>query len=353
MPYLGKGPFIDLTQAPYDVTQPWQGNDAAVPDYTAAIQQAADDARNQGWGLMDTGGTDGGRLILPPFVVPISDTLMLHDGVSLEGHSKASSRISMRSSFPSTTPGKHMINLGAGDPHVRGHASFGGQIKNLFISAGIGMPAAAGNFVFYSRNAQDTGAILDTVVLDGGTHYGGGKYMEGDGGASLIKFKDLEIRARKDAIALGNVAFVVKVSGSTMVEFDGLEPACSWLDNEHPELGAVANSFGLMCLGGDFTIKRVHGEACKYPIYFGEYAGHGVPGDPDYSPGTDSNCFASVERVTGGGGNDRLVWEDSSKWHDKIMLERVDPKSPSIPYAFYSSTRSVLNKTKIVDRIRV
>lgn len=346
---------LDITQFPYSVTQPWQGNDASVPNPTAAIQQAIDDLAANGWGLMDTGGTDGGAIDFPPWVVgPITDTLIMRDGVRFVGNSKASSRLMMGTAFPGTTPDKHMVNLGAGDPHVRGHASFGGGIKDIIISARAGVLAAVGNFTVYSRNVQDSGAIIDNSVIDGGTHFGGIKYIEGDGGASLVKFADIEVRARKEAQAIGNVPMVVKVAGGTQVEIDGFEPACSWIDDAHPELGAFAGSYGLIALGGDFHIKRVHGEAVEYPIYFGEYAGHGSPGDPDYSPATDNSNQAYVERVTGGGGNKRLIFVDSAKWTGKITRDRIMLKTPTIPYSFYSSVNSALNSTvDIVDRSRV
>lgn len=345
------GPFIDLTQFPYNVTQPWQGVDASVPDYTAAIQQAFDDARNQGWGLMDTGGTDGGRIIHPPFVSSISDKLVMHDGVALEGHTRASSRIMMRQNFPGTTPGKHMIDLGDA---TTGHASFGGQIKNMNISARKGVLAASGNFVVYSNNVQDSGAIIENCRIDGGSHFGGHKYMEGRGGTSLLKYADIEMIARKDALALGNVCMVVKVSGSTLVEIDGFEPSCDWVDNNNLSLGAVTGSLGLVALGGNFHIKRTHGEAVQIPIYFGYYGGHGQPGDPDYSPASDGNGYAHVEYVTGGGGNTKLIWVDHAQWTGKVTREHVMLKSPSIPHSFYSSINSALNSTvDIIDRSRV
>jgi hypothetical protein len=346
---------LDITQFPYSVTQPWQGNDASVPDPTPKIQQAIDDLAANGWGLMDTGGTDGGVIDFPPWVVgPITDTLVMRDGVRFCGNSNASSRLMMGEAFPGTTPNKPMINLGAGDPNVRGHASFGGGIKDMFISARTGVVAATGNYVVYSRNVQDSGAIIENAVIDGGSHFGGIKYMEGDGGASLIQFKDIQVRARRLARAAGNVPMVVKVSGSTMVEIDGFEPYVDWADPEHLELGALASSYGLIALGGNFTIKRVHGEAVKWPIYFGVHGGSGTPGAPDYSPPTDTNSCAYIERVTGGGGNERLVYEDGAIWHGKITLDRILLTSPSIPYSFYSKNRSSLNNTAdIVDRIRL
>lgn len=345
---------LDLTQAPYNVTQPWQGVDASVPDYTAAIQQAADDLRNQGWGLLDTGGTDGGRIMLPPFVVSISDKIVLHDGISLEGNSKASSRIMMRESFPGTTPGKHMIDLGDA---TSGHASFGGQLRNVHVSARKGVLAAAGNFAVYSNNAQDSGAIIDNCIIDGGTHFGGIKYMEGIGGASLVKFAEIVAISRKDALAIGNVPMVVKVSGSCMVEVDGFEPVVSWIDDAHPENGAVANSLGILCLGGTFIIKRVHGEAVRHPIYFGEWAGSSTPrypGDTIGSPATDNFCQARVSFVTGGQGNTDLVWVDSTKWVGKLTLEHIMLKTPTITTALLSTTAGISSiNSDIIDRIRV
>lgn len=337
---------LDITKAPYNVTQPWQGVDASVPDYTSVIQQAIDDLAANGWGLMDTGGTDGGEIVFPPFVVSISDKLVMRDGIRFRGNNKAASRLMMRESFPGTTAGKHMLDLGDA---TTGHASFGGGIRDMHISARKGVVAAAANFVVYSNNVQDSGAIVDNCVIDGGSHFGGIKYMEGRGGASLLKFADLVVISRKDALAVGNVPMVVKVSGSTQVEIDGFEPVCDWIDNNNLALGAMPGSYGLLALGGDFTIKRVHGEAVRYPIYFGEYGGNG-----QNSPPTDNNCMAYVERVTGGGGNDRLIWEDSSKWHGRITRDRVTLKSPTVQYSFYSSSRSSLNSTvDIIDRSRV
>jgi hypothetical protein len=346
---------LDITQFPYSVTQPWQGNDASVPNPTAAIQQAIDDLAANGWGLMDTGGTDGGVIDFPPWVVgPITDTLVMRDGVRFAGNNNAASRLMMGEAFPGTTTGKHMINLGAGNPNARGYASFGGGIKDLNVSARLGVVSAAHNYTIYSRNVQDSGAILDNVVVDGGTHFGGFKYMEGDGGASLIKVKDIQVRSRKQARAIGNLPMVVKVSGSTMFEIDGFEPYVGWEDDNNPGFGAVASSYGLLALGGNFHIKRVHGEAVKWPIYFGEHGGSGTPGGLDWSPPTDTNCQAYVEFVTGGAGNERLVWEDGAKWHGKITLDHVMLKTPSIPYSFYSTSRSSLNKTAdIIDRIRL
>lgn len=347
--------MLDITQFPYSVTQPWQGNDASVPNPTAAIQQAIDDLAANGWGLMDTGGTDGGAIQFPPWVVgPITDTLIMRDGVRFVGHNKAASRLMMGESFPGTTPGKHMINLGAGDPHAAGHASFGGGIHDLIVSARLGVVAATGNFTVYSRNVQDSGAILNRAVIDGGSHFGGFKYMEGDGGASLLKFMDIEVRARKDACQLGNVPMVVKVSGSTMVQIDGFEPYVDWIDPQNPGLGAIDNSYGLLALGGSFRINRVHGEGVKYPICFAEYGGYGQPGDPDYSPATDSNCQAYVEDVSGGGGNTQLIRVESAKWTNKITRDHIMLKTPSIPYSFFSTVNSALNSTvDIIDRSRV
>lgn len=342
---------LDIMQFPYSVTQPWQGNDAGQPDPTAAVQQAIDDLAANGWGIMDSGGTDGGVIDLPPWPIAISDKLVMRDGIKFAGNNKAASRITMRENFPGTVPGKHMIDLG---DCTTGHASFGGGIKDLHISARPGVLAAGGNFVIYSNNVQDSGAIVDNCQIDGGTHFGGIKYMEGRGGASLVKFADIIVIARKDAQALGNVPMVIKVAGGTQVEIDGFEPACGWIDNANPGLGAVVNSYGLLALGGSYHIKRVHGEGVEYPIYFGEYGGAGSPGDPNYSPATDNNNQAYVEWMTGGGGNKRLIWEDSAKWHGKITRDHIMLKTPTVPYSFYSTSRSALNSTvDIIDRSRV
>jgi hypothetical protein len=343
---------LDITQFPYSVTQPWQGNDATAPDYTAAVQQAIDDLAANGWGLLDTMGTDGGAIDFPPWVVSISDKLIMRDGVRFVGNNKAASRLLMRESFPGTVPGKHMIDLGDA---TSGHASFGGGIQDMHISARKGVLSVAGNFVVYSNNVQDSGAIIDNCIIDGGSHFGGIKYMEGVGGASLVKFADIQVNCRKDAILLGNVTMVVKVSGATMVEIDGFEPACDWIDDDHPELGAVANSYGLLALGGTFKIRRVHGEKVKWPVYFGEYAGGGPqwPGGPN-SPATDDNNQAYVEMVTGGGGNTKIIWMDSAKWKGRLTLDHIMPKSGSIPHTLYSTVSGVSSiTTEIIDRIRV
>lgn len=343
---------LDITQFPYSVTQPWTGNDSSQPDPTAAVQQAIDDLAANGWGLMDTGGTDGGAIDFPPWVIAISDKLVMRDGVRFVGNNKAASRLMMRENFPGTTPGKHMIDLGDA---TSGHASFGGGIQDMHISARKGVLAAVGNFTVYSNNAQDSGAIIDNCIIDGGSHFGGIKYMEGVGGASLVKFADIVAISRKDALLLGNVPMVVKVSGSTQVEIDGFEPVVDWINDAQPELGAVAGSYGLLALGGTFDIKRVHGEKVRYPIYFGEYGGGGPiwPGGPN-SPATDNNNQAYVSFVTGGGGNHRLIWVDSAKWTGKITRDHIMLKSPAIPYSFYSSVNPALNSTvDIIDRSRV
>lgn len=343
---------LDITQFPYNVTQPWQGNDASVPNPTAAIQQAIDDLAANGWGLLDTGGTDGGVIEFPPWVVgPITDKLIMRDGIKFKGNNRAASRLMMGEHFPGTTPGKHMIDLGDA---TTGHASFGGGIQDMHISARKGVLAASGNFAVYSNNVQDSGAIIDNCRIDGGSHFGGHKYMEGRGGTSLLKYADIEMIARKDALALGNVAMVIKVSGSTLVEIDGFEPSCDWVDNNNLSLGAIPGSYGLVALGGNFHIKRTHGEAVQIPIYLGEYGGHGVPGDPDYSPASDGNGYAHIEYVTGGGGNTKLIFVDSAKWTGKVTREHIMLKSPTIPYAFYSSINPALNSTvDIIDRSRV
>jgi len=349
--------LLDITQFPYSITDPWQGNDSSVPNPTAKIQQAIDDLAANGWGLMDTGGTDGGAIVLPPWVVgPITDTLIMRDGVRFVGNSKASSRLMMGESFPGTVPGKHMINLGAGQEHVRGHASFGGGIKDCIVSARAGVLAAGGNFTVWSRNVQDSGAILERCVIDGGSHFGGFKYMEADGGASTLKFFDIEVRAHKAAILLGNVPMVIKVPGSTQVIIDGFLPSCDWIDDQNPELGAIANSLGLLALGGNFHIIHSHAEKLKRVIHFSEYAGRHTDDvdHPDYSPATDSNCQALVEQITGGGGNNALIYVDSPKWTGKITRDHIMLKSPGIPYSFQSTVNLALNSTvDIIDRSRV
>lgn len=358
-------PLIDLTESPFDVTQPWQGNDASVPDYGPAVQLANDIARDRNWGISDWFGNDGARILFPDFTVTSGIPIVQHSGVAWEGHTHASSTLLARRSFDSDigtrptglTNSKHFVDMG--DRNC-GHAVFGNQITRMRVAMQLGILARPGDFTVFSNNAQDTKDILGDMTADGGSHYGGIKYMEGLGGASLISFSDIKANARKDALALGNVPMAVKVSGSTMVEIDGFEPACSWVDVngvEHPELGAVSGSYGLMCLGGDFHIRRVHGEKVKYPLYFGEYGGSALPrhpGDTEGSAATDNSCQAYVERVTGGGGNDRLIWEDSPKWHGKITRDRVMLKTPSIAYSFFSTSRPALNSTvDIVDRSRV
>jgi len=352
--------IIDLTESPFDVTQPWQGTDVGIPDYGPAIQAACDKARDENWGLSDNFGNDGARIRFPPFTVTSGIPITQHSGVAWEGHTHASSTLLARRSFDgdigSRPTGfyKHFVDVG---DRNAGHAVFGNQITRMRVAMQLGILAKGGEFAVYSNNAQDTKDILGDMTADGVSHHGGIKYMEGVGGASLVSFSDIKANARKDALALGNVPMVVKVSGSCMVEIDGFEPACSWADSAHPELGAVSGSYGLICLGGDFHIRRVHGEAVKYPLYFGEYGGSPVPrypGDTIGSPATDDNCQAYIERVSGGAGNDRLIWEDSPKWHGKITRDRIMLKSPSIPYSFYSTSRSALNSAAdIIDRSRV
>lgn len=340
---------LDLTQAPYNVTQPWQGNDASAPDYTAAIQQAIDDLAAQNWGYLDTGGGDGGVIEFPPFVVSISDTLIMRDGIRFVGNNKAASRIMMRQNFPGTTPGKHMIDLG---DRNSGHASFGGGIKDMHISARDGVVSITDNYTVYSNNVQDSGAIVDNCIIDGGSHFGGIKYFEGIGGASLVKFADVVAIARPSALALGNVPMKVKVSGSTMVEIDGFEPVVGMAN----ATDAVAGSIGLFALGGSFRISRVHGEQVKYPIYFSAWGGNSAPrypGDTVGSPATDAYCQAHVSWVTGGIGNDCLVFCDApNKWQGKMTLDHLMLKSPAITRSFLGYGMTTLYGD-VIDRIRI
>ena len=337
--------FLDLTQAPYNVTQPWMGDDASAPDYTETIQLAIDNLASQNTGLIDTGGGDGGTILFPPFVVSISDKLIMRDGIKFQGNNRAASRLMMRMNFPGTTPGKHMIDLG---DETTGHASFGGGIHDMHISARKGVAAAYNNYTVFSNNVQDSGAIISNCRIDGGSHFGAIKYMEGRGGASLVKFADIEAISRKQARAIGNVPMYVKVSGSCLVEIDGFEPSCDWINDDHPEYGAIPESFGLLALGGTFDIKRVHAEAVEYPIYFGEYLG----GGDNSPPGPDNYCQARVSWMTGGAGNKALVWINTPQWVGKVTLDHIMLKTPSIPCSIRRYGAPNIT-SDVIDRIRI
>ena len=335
--------MLDLTQAPYNITQPYTSNDdSSAPDYGPAIMQANDDLANGNWGRMDTGGADGGRMILPPFTVSTSIPIRLHDGVSIEGHSHASSRLTTRDNFPATGAGNHIIALG--DIDLPRHASFGGQVKNMIVSAKKGLVAAPGNYCVFSDSLQDSGYIFDNCRIDGGTHFGAVKYVHGIGGASIVKMRDLEVISRKDALALGNLPMVIDVSGSTMVTLEEIEPTCGWVDDANQGLGAVPGSFGIAVYNGDVEIYGVHAEGVQFPIWFGDGGSH-----------NNGYNRAHVERITGGAGNLCLVRVDgSTKWKDQITLKNIMKKTPSIPNSLSSNQPGVPSRTAdISDQIRV
>jgi hypothetical protein len=316
--------------------------------------QANDDAEAISAGRMDTGGTDGARLLAPPFPISTSIPIKLHDGVSIEGNSRASSRIITRDNFPAMVPGNHILNIGDGGGYLTGHASFGGQVKNINISAKKGLVTVPGNFAVFSNNIQDSGAVVDNCRLDGGSHFGGFKYMEGRGGATFVHLSDVEVIARQDAHAIGNVCLAIKVAGATQVYLTRISPSCDWVDNNNLALGAIPGSYGLVLYGGTFHIDGVHGEAVQRPITFAEYGAYGTPQDDFYSPGTDGYCRAIVKNVSGGGGNTELVRIDSptGKWLNKITLENIMPKTPSITTVVKRAQGTDIT-TEIIDPIRI
>jgi len=329
---------MDLTEEPFSITEPHINNDdTSAPDYYEALQLASDKmAENPG--LMDTMGGDGGRGWVPPFTVSTSKPIIMRDGVAFQGANKAASRIIQRMDFPQ----KSMFDFGD-KTNLPRHASFGGQLKDLHLSSRMGITAAPGNFVVDCDNVQDSGYILDNCQIDGGSHFGAVKYVNGIGGASIVKMRDLVVIARQNAQLIGNVPMAISVSGATMVTLEEIEPSCGWLTDSNPALGAIPNSYGICCYAGDIWIKGVHGEKVQTPVWFG-----------DGGPFTE-NMQAKVERITGGGGNTCLVRvENSSKWLGKIALEYIMPKSPGIPLSLWSSQPGVPSIAgEIRDRIRV
>jgi len=296
--------MLDITKPPYNVTVPWQGSDASAPDYWALLQQAANDLAAGNWGLIDSNGGDGGRILMPPWTVSIGQKLVLPDGVSLQGHSKASSTLLMRQGF---NPAHHFIDLG---DSASGHASFGGQITKMHIASQKGTVANSGSFMIFSNNVQDTKGIVSDCIVDGGSHFGGIKYLDGVGGASLLDFDNLVVNSRADALALGNVPMAVRVSGSTMVRIDGFEPSVGWLPDG---VTAIPGSYGLLCLGGSYRLTRFHFEATATGVYFGGSAGQ-----------IYENSMAELDWFTGGGGLTSMVTiENAPMWKDKIWMNKM------------------------------
>lgn len=290
--------MIDVTQAPYNINIPWTGSDASAPDYWAPLQQAANDLAANNWGLIDTGGGDGGTLKMPAFAVSIGQKLVLPPGVSLRGDSMASSTLVMRETF---NPADHFIDLG--DSTV-GYAAFGSYIKDMHIWSPKTVDAGYQTFMIYSNNAQDNGSIVENVIVDGGAKRGGIKYEIGVGGATLVRFKQLVINARY----INNQPMLVNCSGSTIVEIDGFEPSIGWEDEANQV--AKEHGIGLVAKGGAFKLSNFHFEQVETGVFF--------------NMTSDAQCMAECQWFTGGGGLENMIAiHNNPNQKDKIWVNKL------------------------------
>lgn len=300
--------FLDITQPPYNVTIPWTGSDATSPDYWAPLQQAANDLAAGNWSLIDYKGGDGGKILMPPWTVSIGQKLVLPDGVSLQGHGKASSCLLMRNGF---NPASHFIDFG---DSTSGHASFGGQIKDMHIASQNTCVANSGSFLIFSNNVQDTQDMISNCWLDS-SYFGGIKYLGGVGGATMIEFNNLTVNCR-DAGSLGNVPMVVRVGSSTMVRIDGFEPSVGWLGPAENQI-AKPGSYGLICLGGSYQLSRFHPEQVETCVHFGATT-------PPIEGDIYADNIAELDWFTGGGGLKNMVTiEHTYQWANKIWMNKM------------------------------
>jgi hypothetical protein len=241
--------MIDLALPPYNVVGDWNGSDSAATNNTNAIKDAiaAAHASNTNGGVVDAGGTQGDTLVLPKGSVMFDDTLVLGNGVALQGAGDYATNLVMKGNFD---PEKHGIILGS-DGDVL--SSFGGRLSNLCVHSRPTMPVTS-KAVVYSNDVQD-GFLLDHVRLYGFNR----RWFHGEigyGGAAMVRFRQVTGNCSVPAMAGGYFDY----GESTMVEIDGIEPSGARVDPTSEQSPAKPGTVGVLARGGMFDIRRMHGE---------------------------------------------------------------------------------------------
>lgn len=241
--------MIDLSLPPYNVVGDWNGSDAVATNNTNAIKDAiaAAHASNTNGGIVDAGGTQGDTLLLPKGSIMFDDTLVLGDGVALQGAGDYATNLVMKADFD---PEKHGVILGSnGDTF----SSFGGRLSNMCVWARPTMPVT-GKAVVYSNDVQD-GFLLDHVRLYGFNR----RWFHGEigyGGATMVRFRQVTGNCSVPDMAGGYFNY----SEGTMVEIDGVQPSGARIDPTDEQSPAKPGTVGVLARGGCFDIKRIHGE---------------------------------------------------------------------------------------------
>jgi len=248
----------------------WAGTDASATNNFASIQAALFYAtRNFGMAVplgLQSGDivkcSAGAYMIQQP---SSSISLNVPNGVYLQG--ALGSTIKAHDSWFAAT---NTINLGNPNAHF---ANFSVGLRDIQIFHNPSIAAAAGTYVVYSNNMQD-GSALEHVFLQCGQR-GGIKYEIGYGGASFVKFHDLNI-----AINSVTPAFTCNV-GTTIID-------CQRWSLGGPSSGTNINNNAIVLqgTGGMYRFDGVHMEGFLNGFFIDLRSGN--------------NPMASFKNITGG-----------------------------------------------------
>jgi hypothetical protein len=266
--------MIDLSAPPFNVRGDWNGSDATATNNTNAIKDAIAAAHASNTGFHpDYGGTWGDTLLFPKGSVMVDDTLVLGDGVALQGSGDYATTLVMKASFD---PNKHFVILGSPGDNL---SSFGGKIRNMNLWAPSTNEAISTAAMVFTNDAQD-GTILDHVRIYGFQR----RCFWGEigyGGASIIRM----LQVTGNTSAPNRAAFYFNYGESTMIYVEGIETSGARINPNDENSPQVPGTFGIVLNGGFAKFTRVHPELQDYPFYIDMKS---------------SKCFCDIDFMTGG-----------------------------------------------------